>query len=214
MTNACSSCLQDIIGARFHCAVCPSVDICSNCESAGLPGNLDSSDDGHNSSHIMIKVCSSLIFVMRRSDLLWQIPHPLPSEELQSASLRAQQLWKRDTANIDEKSGSRRNSLYSSYARTVMGSASTTDTSTNGSLAHGIRCKRCNLVSITDVSQGLWLTFSWLRSLLLVSVTNVLIARRNPRPTASYVRKHRKGLTMLTSPALVCWMRGTFICGT
>ena len=50
------SCLLDIVGARFHCAICDSVDICSNCESAGLPGNLDSSDDGHNSSHIMIKV--------------------------------------------------------------------------------------------------------------------------------------------------------------
>lgn len=51
-----SSCLQDIVGARFHCAICDSVDICSNCESAGLPGNLDPADGGHNSSHIMIKV--------------------------------------------------------------------------------------------------------------------------------------------------------------
>lgn len=50
------SCLLDIVGARFHCAICDSVDICSNCESAGLPGNLDSSDGGHNSSHILIKV--------------------------------------------------------------------------------------------------------------------------------------------------------------
>ena len=57
------SCLQDIVGARFHCVACVSVDICSNCESAGLPGNLDSSDGGHDSSHIMIKVrngCSGL----------------------------------------------------------------------------------------------------------------------------------------------------------
>ena len=53
------SCLLDIVGARFHCAICDSVDICSNCESAGLPGNLDSSDGGHNSSHIMIKVSGS-----------------------------------------------------------------------------------------------------------------------------------------------------------
>ena len=50
------SCLLDIVGARFHCAICDSVDICSHCESAGLPGNLDSSDGGHNSSHILIKV--------------------------------------------------------------------------------------------------------------------------------------------------------------
>ena len=53
-----TSCLRNIVGARFHCAICDSVDICSNCESAGLPGNLDSADGGHNSSHILIKVCS------------------------------------------------------------------------------------------------------------------------------------------------------------
>lgn len=50
------SCLMDIVGARFHCAICESVDICSNCEAAGLPGNLDADEGGHNSSHIMIKV--------------------------------------------------------------------------------------------------------------------------------------------------------------
>ena len=42
--------------ARFHCAICDSVDICANCDAAGLPGNLDSADGGHVSSHIMIKV--------------------------------------------------------------------------------------------------------------------------------------------------------------
>jgi hypothetical protein len=56
------SCLQDIVGARFHCVACVSVDICSNCESAGLPGNLDSSDGGHDSSHIMIKVCGWMLW--------------------------------------------------------------------------------------------------------------------------------------------------------
>lgn len=50
------SCMQDIVGARFHCAICDSVDICANCESAGLPGNLTSADGGHDYSHIMIKV--------------------------------------------------------------------------------------------------------------------------------------------------------------
>ena len=50
------SCLMEIVGARFHCAICASVDICSNCESAGLPGNMTSPDGGHDSSHIMIKV--------------------------------------------------------------------------------------------------------------------------------------------------------------
>ena len=66
LTTSClltsHSCMLDIVGARFHCAICDSVDICSNCESAGLPGNLDSSDDGHNSSHIMIKVCTTIFF--------------------------------------------------------------------------------------------------------------------------------------------------------
>jgi hypothetical protein len=50
------SCMRDIIGARFHCAICADVDICSNCESAGLPGDLHSSEGGHDSSHILIKV--------------------------------------------------------------------------------------------------------------------------------------------------------------
>ena len=48
--------MQEIVGARFHCAICQNVDICSNCDAAGLPGNLDSADGGHVSSHIMIKV--------------------------------------------------------------------------------------------------------------------------------------------------------------
>ncbi|KAH8103212.1 hypothetical protein DFH11DRAFT_1772461 [Phellopilus nigrolimitatus] len=34
---------------------CESVDICSNYEAAGLPGNLDADDGGYNTSHIMIK---------------------------------------------------------------------------------------------------------------------------------------------------------------
>lgn len=56
------SCLLPIVGARFHCAICDSVDICSNCEAAGLPGNLDSANGGHNSSHILIKVCFRPLF--------------------------------------------------------------------------------------------------------------------------------------------------------
>ena len=54
----CYHCMQDIVGARFHCAICDSVDICSNCEAAGLPGNLESEDGAHSSSHITIKVRS------------------------------------------------------------------------------------------------------------------------------------------------------------
>jgi len=124
----CVHCLQDIVGARFHCAVCPSVDICSNCESAGLPGNLDSADGGHSSSHIMIK-----------------IPYPLPSEELQIASRRAKQLWDKEAPSDAEPppGRSRRDSLLSSYARTVMPNldGQTSDASDDD---HGMRCDACN----------------------------------------------------------------------
>lgn len=50
-----------IVGAIFHCAICDSVDICSNCEAAGLPGNLESADGGHNSTHILIKASEFLL---------------------------------------------------------------------------------------------------------------------------------------------------------
>ncbi|KIP04529.1 hypothetical protein PHLGIDRAFT_129451 [Phlebiopsis gigantea 11061_1 CR5-6] len=126
----CAHCLLEIVGARFHCAICPSIDICSNCESAGLPGNLDSSDDGHNSSHIMIK-----------------IPYPLPMQELENASRRAQQLWGKDAATVDEEGKkSRRGSLGSAYARTVIGpSASALDLDLHHGVAnsHNTRCDVC-----------------------------------------------------------------------
>ncbi|KIK08918.1 hypothetical protein K443DRAFT_671967 [Laccaria amethystina LaAM-08-1] len=104
----CAHCLLDIVGARFHCAICDSVDICSNCESAGLPGNLDSSDGGHNSSHILIK-----------------IPYPLETTELQRASSRAIHLWTgRDAANVGfAVPRSKAKSEVSSYAGTVVGSS-------------------------------------------------------------------------------------------
>jgi hypothetical protein len=59
LTDPACSCKQDIVGALFRCVDCTTIDIniCSNCETAGLPGNLDASDGGHNSnSHIMLKV--------------------------------------------------------------------------------------------------------------------------------------------------------------
>ncbi|KAF9461245.1 hypothetical protein BDZ94DRAFT_1264328 [Collybia nuda] len=103
----CAHCLLDIVGARFHCAICDSIDICSNCESAGLPGNLDSDDDGHNSSHILIK-----------------IPYPLERTELQTASQRALHLWTgRDAASVGlSVPRSKPSSVVSSYTRTVVGS--------------------------------------------------------------------------------------------
>ncbi|PPQ62874.1 hypothetical protein CVT24_006272 [Panaeolus cyanescens] len=104
----CAHCLLDIVGARFHCAICDTVDICSNCESAGLPGNLDSDDGGHNSSHILIK-----------------IPYPLETTELQNASRRALSLWQgRDAANVGFTfPKTKANSEISSYAHTLIGSS-------------------------------------------------------------------------------------------
>lgn len=68
--------MLDIVGARFHCAICDSVDICANCESAGLPGNLDSADGGHNSSHILIKVRSQSLTFMQPC-----LPRCLPRQD-------------------------------------------------------------------------------------------------------------------------------------
>ncbi|KAH9977511.1 hypothetical protein BJV74DRAFT_888403 [Russula compacta] len=82
----CFNCEQDIVGARFRCVDCRTIDIdiCSNCETAGLPGNLDASDGGHNSSHIMLK-----------------IPKPLEMHEVQHVSRRAQGLRHgRDRADL------------------------------------------------------------------------------------------------------------------
>ncbi|KAH8075859.1 hypothetical protein BXZ70DRAFT_963595 [Cristinia sonorae] len=131
----CAHCLREIVGARFHCAICPSVDICSNCDSAGLPGNLDSADGGHNSSHIMIK-----------------IPHPLSNAELQTASRLAIERWDKDGPRMDG-SRPRRDSLISSYARTVIGRSTTSlnNASTSGETdSHGVQCAQCrkNIVGV------------------------------------------------------------------
>ncbi|KAI0339660.1 hypothetical protein BDW22DRAFT_1335795 [Trametopsis cervina] len=128
----CFHCMQDIVGARFHCVLCVSVsvDICSNCESAGLPGNLDSTDDGHNSSHIMLK-----------------IPYPLPEHELKSASREAKQKWSKDVQSVEEgATRPRRDSFISSYTRTVIGTASSSLTAlpvTGATDDHGLPCRNC-----------------------------------------------------------------------
>ncbi|EPQ56589.1 hypothetical protein GLOTRDRAFT_138279 [Gloeophyllum trabeum ATCC 11539] len=124
----CAHCMQDIVGARFHCAICESVDICSNCESAGLPGNLDSTDDGHNSSHIMIK-----------------IPYPLETTEVQTASKRAKHLWRcRDAADVgcDPVPDS---PPMSSYAKTVVGSGKKGAESVRDTMDHHILCDGCGM---------------------------------------------------------------------
>ncbi|THH30104.1 hypothetical protein EUX98_g4071 [Antrodiella citrinella] len=76
----CAHCLLEIVGARFHCAECTSVDICSNCDSAGLPGNLDSADGGHNSSHIMIKCanCEPRSYAVHDpTHIFFKLPRPV-----------------------------------------------------------------------------------------------------------------------------------------
>ncbi|KLO11030.1 hypothetical protein SCHPADRAFT_489279 [Schizopora paradoxa] len=83
----CAHCLQRIIRALYHCVTCESwgesVNICSNCESVGLPGNLDAPDKGHSSAHIMIK-----------------IPFPMEPGELRAAGQRAiKLLYEPDTTN-------------------------------------------------------------------------------------------------------------------
>ncbi|KAJ4478385.1 hypothetical protein J3R30DRAFT_3733992 [Lentinula aciculospora] len=118
----CAHCCMEIVGARFHCAECDSVDICSNCESAGLPGNIDSSYGGHVSSHILIK-----------------IPFPLPSGKVQSVSRKARNLWTTDPANINRVEHSKAASEISSYARTVIGNGDMRTSEED----HGIQCDAC-----------------------------------------------------------------------
>ncbi|KAI0333845.1 hypothetical protein GY45DRAFT_1296185 [Cubamyces sp. BRFM 1775] len=126
----CAHCMQEIVGARFHCAVCENVDICQNCDAAGLPGNLDSADGGHVSSHIMIK-----------------IPHPIPTADLHSTSQMAIKLWTgRDGPHLQAGNANghgRRNSLgESAYSHTVLGSGTRVDLNT-AALDHGVPCDGC-----------------------------------------------------------------------
>ncbi|KAF8311396.1 hypothetical protein DL93DRAFT_2061136 [Clavulina sp. PMI_390] len=125
----CNHCLQEIVGARFHCAQCEDVDICANCESAGLPGNLTSPDGGHDSSHIMIK-----------------IPLPLATAEVRMASERARALLSgRDAPAIAVGDGARgprprANSLESTYQKTVIGAPRSATINKD----HHILCRSCN----------------------------------------------------------------------
>ena len=72
-------------------------------------------------------------------------------QELENASRRAQQLWGKDAATVDEEGKkSRRGSLGSAYARTVIGpSASALDLDLQHGVAdsHNIRCDVCRKVS-------------------------------------------------------------------
>jgi hypothetical protein len=143
------SCLMEIVGARFHCAICPSVDICSNCESAGLPGNLTSPDGGHDSSHIMIKVRllrTALILIA----YVHKVPFPLSTSEVDAASRRALSLWTgRDAPNLQSNrdnppEGARRsNSGGSNEAATVIGPGADGTRDGIHRMDHGMNCNGC-----------------------------------------------------------------------
>ncbi|KAI0035350.1 hypothetical protein K488DRAFT_83186 [Vararia minispora EC-137] len=100
----CHHCGQDIVGARFKCLDClqmnVTVNICSNCETTGLPGNLEDDWAGHNSSHVMIK-----------------FPVPLSSAEEQSATRNVRMLASRDPNGRPRSSPS---SVSSLMAKTVL----------------------------------------------------------------------------------------------
>ncbi|TIA70222.1 hypothetical protein E3P91_03199 [Wallemia ichthyophaga] len=70
----CHHCLGDIIGPRFHCAVCALYDLCQNCESLGAADG-----NGHDETHVMMK-----------------IPLPLSLHEVQQVSARARHMWNSD----------------------------------------------------------------------------------------------------------------------
>jgi len=129
----CIHCMRDIFGARFHCTVCPNVDICSNCESAGLPGNLHSSEGGHDSSHIMLK-----------------IPLPLDAAQVQVASSRARVLWEGgDAATVSHPViGPQADQDMSSYTRTVVGAGSSSTSLLDSPDNHHISCSNCRLPTV------------------------------------------------------------------
>jgi hypothetical protein len=114
--------MLEIVGARFHCAICENVDICFNCESAGLPGDLDSADGGHSSKHIMIKVRVSH---REWAALTWlvQIPVPLETNKVESLSRQTVHLWTgRDAPHLgdDTLRAHERNGSVHSNVRTVV----------------------------------------------------------------------------------------------
>ncbi|ORX38912.1 hypothetical protein BD324DRAFT_617855 [Kockovaella imperatae] len=74
----CHNCLQDIVGPRFHCAVCLSWDLCADCEGLAVP----SDGSGHTADHIMMK-----------------IPLPLGSHEVEVVSRRARDRWLQQDAS-------------------------------------------------------------------------------------------------------------------
>ncbi|OCF31344.1 hypothetical protein I317_01200 [Kwoniella heveanensis CBS 569] len=138
----CHNCLQDIVGPRFHCAVCPSWELCIQCEGIAVSG---SDGSGHAADHIMMK-----------------IPVPLPNHEVEAVSRRARDRWfhqDRTVAtaasfgqvNDETRSSSPTNdTVYAPTISRVRGPSPLPPPSqvinipTRDSLDHGVRCGNCN----------------------------------------------------------------------
>ncbi|ODN91441.1 hypothetical protein L198_05957 [Cryptococcus wingfieldii CBS 7118] len=137
----CHNCLQDIVGPRFHCAVCPSWDLCIQCEGIYMAGGDGS---GHLADHIMMK-----------------IPVPLPSSEVEAVSRRARDRWFQQDRTVATSAAtpfepSSRSSSPSGDHSTVYAPTATRDrgpspippsqiinVTQRDALDHGIRCGNC-----------------------------------------------------------------------
>ncbi|KAJ3822981.1 hypothetical protein F5880DRAFT_1483129 [Lentinula raphanica] len=128
----CIHCCTEIVGALFRCIECTEdeVNICSDCETNGLPGNISSAEGGHVSSHAVLK-----------------IPRPLPSDKVQSLTIKARSQWNLEDANQNRYNYSK---ATSEYDRTVIGIGNM-HTSEPDNENHGIACDACKLQLITGV---------------------------------------------------------------
>jgi hypothetical protein len=96
----------------------------------------------------MMYLASSLIAI--GINLSRQIPYPLETTEVQTASRRAVNLWTgRDASNVlggPTPVKSKPSSVYSSYARTVVGSGAQHPLNNNREDDHQKFCNGCNKV--------------------------------------------------------------------
>nr|XP_031862268.1 uncharacterized protein CI109_002233 [Kwoniella shandongensis]KAA5529340.1 hypothetical protein CI109_002233 [Kwoniella shandongensis] len=136
----CHNCLKDIVGPRFHCAVCPSWDLCIQCEGLHTTA-IDGS--GHLPDHIMMK-----------------IPVPLPSSEIEAVSRRARDRWFHQDRGVavassetplSRSSSPTNDTVYAPTAPALRDAGTPTPsringitTSTRDVLDHGMRCVNCN----------------------------------------------------------------------
>ncbi|WRT68905.1 uncharacterized protein IL334_005887 [Kwoniella shivajii] len=139
----CHNCLQDIVGPRFHCAVC-AVDLCIQCEAVVM--EVDGSS--HTADHIMMK-----------------IPVPISSNEVDAVSRKARERWFQQDrsmtnnnlnpfADDGETTSSRSSSPTNNtiYAPTSVRNRDPSpvpprqvvNVTTRDALDHNLRCGNCN----------------------------------------------------------------------